>query len=94
MDSLPPRVSMIADAVAAQSASEDAIVALLPIGLGDRGGEINQIFRNVFSRIVQGGEAIEDVLQSEGESLNSLLSDTGAACWAPDPASEGACVVK
>lgn len=94
MADLPENVALIADAVAAQSASENAIVALLPVGLGDRGGEINQIFRNVFSRIVQGGEAIEDVLQSEGESLNSLLSDTGAACWAPDPASEGACVVK
>lgn len=94
MSELPASVAAISDAVAAQSASEDAIVALLPIGLGDRGGEINQIFINVFSRIVQNGEPIEDVLASEGEALNSLLSDTGARCWAPDPVSEGACVVK
>lgn len=91
---LPENVAIIAAAVGAQSSSPDALPALLPVGLGDRGGEINQIFRNVFSRIVQGGEAIEDVLESEGENLNSLLSDTGASCWAPDPASEGACEVK
>ncbi len=94
LDDLPPNVAAIASAVSAQSASENAIVALLPVGLGDRGGEINQIFRNTFSRVVQGGEAIEDVLASEGENLNKLLSETGARCWAPDPASEGACVVK
>ncbi len=35
-----------------------------------------------------------DVLMSEGESLNTLLSETGARCWPPDPASEGPCVVK
>ena len=94
MSALPESVAPIAAAVDAQSSSEDAIVALLPVGLGDRGGEINQIFRNVFVRVVQNGEVIADVLASEGEALNTLLSDTGARCWAPDPVSEGACVVK
>ncbi len=94
MESLPQNVAMIAEAVNAQSSSEDGIVALLPIGLGDRGGEINQIFRNVFVRVVQNGEDITEVLNSEGEALNQLLADTGARCWAPDPVSEGACVVK
>ncbi|MCL4252286.1 MAG: ABC transporter substrate-binding protein [Anaerolineae bacterium] len=94
MEALPQNVAMIAEAVNAQSSSEDGIVALLPIGLGDRGGEINQIFRNVFVRVVQNGEDITEVLMSEGEALNQLLADTGAPCWAPDPIGEGACVVK
>lgn len=93
MSDLPMNVALIAEAVSAQSASPDAVPALLPVGLGDRGGEINQIFRNVFSRIVLGGEDIAAVLESEGSALNSLLSDTGAACWPPDPPSDGACVV-
>jgi multiple sugar transport system substrate-binding protein len=93
MSSLPESVSLIAAAVEAQGTSPDALPALLPVGLGDRGGEINQIFRNAFTRIVFDGEAIMDVLMSEGESLNTLLSETGAACWPPDPASEGPCVV-
>lgn len=94
METLPENVAMIAAAVNAQSASENGIVALLPVGLGDRGGEINQIFRNVFVRIVQNGEDIAEVLNSEGTALNDLLSATGARCWAPDPVSEGACEVK
>ncbi|TVR21441.1 MAG: extracellular solute-binding protein [Anaerolineaceae bacterium] len=92
-DALPENVALIAAAVSAQSAAEDALPALLPVGLGDRGGEINQIFNNVFSRIVQGGEDIQAVLDSEGENLSNLLSETGAACWPPDAPSEGACEV-
>jgi multiple sugar transport system substrate-binding protein len=93
MSALPENVAMIAAAVDAQGTSPDALPALLPVGLGDRGGEINQIFRNAFNRIVIDGEDIATVLESEGTALNNLLSETGAACWPPDPASEGPCVV-
>jgi multiple sugar transport system substrate-binding protein len=82
-----------AEAVATQSASEDAIVALLPVGLGERGGEINEIFRNAFNRIVVNGEDVQTVLDEEAATLQSLLDDTGAPCWAPDPVSEGACQI-
>lgn len=94
MDDLPGHVAILAGAVNAQANSADAMPALLPVGLGDRGGEINEIFKAAFNRIVVNGEDIAEVLESEGESLNTLLSETGAPCWAPDPPSEGACVVK
>lgn len=81
----------IADAVQAQGTAETALPALLPVGLGDRGGEINEIFRNTYARIIQGGEDIQTVLDEEGASLQALLDDTGAACWPPDAPSEGAC---
>ena len=93
MDDLPENVAIVAGAVEAQATSADALPALLPVGLGDRGGEINQIFRNAFNRIVFDGEDIATVLTSEGESLTTLLSETGAACWPPDAPSEGACAV-
>ncbi len=93
MSALPENVAIIAAAVDAQGTSPDAIPALLPVGLGERGGEINQIFRNAFNRIVIDGEDIATVLESEGTALNNLLSETGAACWPPDPVSEGPCVV-
>lgn len=80
-----------AAAVTAQSSSEDSIVALLPIGLGSRGGELNQIFRNAFTRIVIDGGEIETVLAEEAATLQTLLDETGAPCWAPDPTSEGVC---
>jgi multiple sugar transport system substrate-binding protein len=91
---LPPGVEIEAGAVQAQSTSADALPALLPVGLGERGGEINQIFRNAFDRIVLDGEDIETVLQEEGDNLQALMNETGAPCWAPDPASDGPCQVK
>ncbi len=84
-------VAIEAAAVAAQANSPDALPALLPVGLGTRGGEINEIFRNAFTRIVLNGEDIQTVLDQEGASLQTLLNETGAACWPPDAPSEGAC---
>ncbi len=88
---LPEGVAIEAAAVEAQAASPDALPALLPVGLGDRGGEINEIYRNAFSRIVLNGEDIQTVLDDEGAALQSLLDETGAPCWPPDAPSEGAC---
>ena len=91
---LPPGVAIEADAVTAQANASDALPALLPVGLGARAGEINQIFRNAFDRIVLDGEDITSVLNEEGDNLQTLLNETGAPCWPPDPASDGPCQVK
>lgn len=93
MDMLPEGAARQAAAVAAQATAVDGIPSLLPVGLGARGGEINQIFRNTFNRIVLEGGDIQTVLDSEAETLQALLNETGAACWAPDPASEGPCQI-
>jgi multiple sugar transport system substrate-binding protein len=91
---LPAGVALENAAVEAQANSEDALPALLPIGLGQRGGDINQIFRNAFDRVVLNGEDATTVLDEEGANLQALMDDTGAACWAPDPPSDGPCQVK
>ena len=91
---LPVEVGIEAGAVEAQATAEDALPALLPVGLGDRSGEINEIFRTVFERIVLDGEDIETVLGEEAANLQTLLDETGAACWPPDPPSEGICQVE
>ena len=93
VSSLPEGVQIEAEAVNKLANSPDAIPALLPVGLGERGGEINQIFRNAFDRVVFSGEDIATVLNEEGDALQTLMDETGAPCWAPDPASEGPCVV-
>lgn len=93
-DNLPEGVALQFAAVAAQSNSEDGIPALLPVGLGARGGELNQIFRNVFERVLIAGDDIETVLAEESATLQTLLNETGAGCWQPDPASEGPCQVE
>ena len=94
MTNLPEGVAIQAAAVLAQQNSEDAIPSLLPVGLGDRGGEINQIFRDAFTRVVVDGEDAATVLGEQGTALQTLMTETGAACWAPDPASEGPCQVE
>ena len=83
-----------ASAVEAQANAPDALPALLPVGLGERGGEINQIFRNAFDRVVLDGEDIDTVLAEEAANLQALMNETGAPCWAPDPPSDGPCQVE
>jgi multiple sugar transport system substrate-binding protein len=90
---LPAGVAIEAAAVTAQASSPDALPALLPVGLGERGGEINQIFRNAFDRIVLDGEDIAKVLDEEGTNLETLMNETGAPCWPPDQPSDGPCPV-
>jgi len=91
---LPEGVAIQLGAVEALANSPDAIPALLPVGLGARGGEINEIFRNAFDRVVNKGEDIQTVLNEEAATLQTLLDETGAACWPPDAPSEGACQVE
>ncbi len=91
--SLPVGVAIEAAAVEKLANAPDALAALLPVGLGERGGEINQIFRNAFDRVVLDGSDIASVLDDEGDALQALMNETGAPCWSPDPASDGPCPV-
>jgi multiple sugar transport system substrate-binding protein len=91
---LPAGVALEAAAVEATVNAEDAIPSLIPVGLGARGGEINEIFRAAFDRVVIDGEDATTVLAEEAANLQALLNDTGAPCWAPDPASDGPCQVE
>jgi multiple sugar transport system substrate-binding protein len=92
--SLPAGVALELGAVDATINAPDAIPSLLPIGLGSRGGELNQIYRDAFSRVVINGEDIQTVLDEQAEVLQTLLDETAAPCWQPDPPSEGACQVE
>jgi multiple sugar transport system substrate-binding protein len=94
MTDLPEGVALEAGAVEAQANASNALPALLPVGVGERGNDINQIFRNAFDRVVINGEDIQTVLEAEAANLQALLEDTGAPCWAPDPPSDGPCQVE
>lgn len=91
---LPAGVALEAAAVEAQTNAPDALPALLPVGLGARGGDFNQIYRNAFDRVVLQNEDIATALAAEAANLQALLNDTGAPCWAPDPPSDGPCQVQ
>jgi len=91
---LPAGVALEAGAVEATVNAPDALPALIPVGLGARGGEINDIFKAAFNRVVIDGEDAATVLEEEAANLQTLLDETGAACWAPDPPSDGPCQVE
>ena len=90
---LPAGVKLLADGVAKTQGAKDAIVALLPIGLGDKGGEFNKVYFDTFQRIVLRNEPIRAVLDAQAEILRTLMTQTAAPCWAPDKPSQGACPV-
>jgi multiple sugar transport system substrate-binding protein len=66
---------------------------LLPIGLGQRGGEFDKVFMDTFQRVVLRGEKPRPVLDREAQDLQRIMTETGAPCWKPDPASQGPCKV-
>ncbi len=83
------------EAVTTHAGSPDARPALLPQGLGGKGGDFNKVYRDTFTRIVLNGEDIATVLAEQKVTLQAIMNETGAPCWAPDPDSGGkACQVK
>jgi multiple sugar transport system substrate-binding protein len=90
---MPAGTKLLASAVSAQAASKDALVSLLPIGLGAKGGEFNKVYNDAFQRIVIRNEDIKTVLASQATALKAIMEETKAPCWAPDKASTGPCPV-
>jgi multiple sugar transport system substrate-binding protein len=90
-----PGIKLEGEAVTMQAGAPDALPALLPQGLADKGGDFNKVFRDAFTRIVLNGEDINTVLGEQKVILQSIMDATGAPCWSPDPDSAGkACQVK
>ncbi|MFN7222970.1 MAG: extracellular solute-binding protein [Paracoccaceae bacterium] len=92
-DDMPASVKASGPAIAAMTGAADALPALLPMGLGDKGGQFNQVYIDTFERIILGGQDIRQVLDSQAEALRTVINEAGAPCWAPDAASEGPCPV-
>jgi multiple sugar transport system substrate-binding protein len=90
---LPPAVKAEQEAVAAQLGSDNALPALLPIGLGDQGGAYNQVFKDAFQQIVIENGDPAAVLPTQATALQGVLDTAGAVCWYPDPEGEGTCQV-
>ena len=92
-DDLPAAAQALGPAVTTMTSAADALPALLPVGLGDLGGQFNQVYTDTFERIVLGNQDIRQVLDSQAETLRSIMQQANAPCWLPDAASDGACPV-
>ena len=87
-------LKLVAAVIEKTQSAKDALPALAPIGLGQRDGEFDKVFMNTFQRVVLRGQKPRAVLDREAETLNRLMTETGAPCWQPDPPSNGACQVQ
>ena len=92
-DDMPASVQAAGAAIAATSGADDAMPALLPVGLGALGGQFNQIYNDTFERIVLARQPIRAVLDDQADALRRLIDEAEAPCWAPDTASDGPCPV-
>lgn len=81
------------DAVAAQTSSDEAVLSLLPTGLGTHEGIYTKAFYDTFRRIVLEGGDIAEALELEGPEVQAVLERAEASCWRPDPTSSGICQV-
>ena len=91
---LSPGLKMAVAAIERTGQSKESVAAMLPVGLGTKGGEFDKIFLDTFQRIVLRGEAPRAVLDRQGAALGRIMQAANAPCWAPDAPSVGACVVK
>ncbi len=91
---LAPGIKLEAEAIGKTQTAKDALVALLPVGLGDKGGEFNKVYFDTFQRIVLRGEPIRAALDTQAEALRTVMNAAKAPCWAPDKPSDGVCPVK
>jgi len=94
LDALDPDLRTAAATLERARSSQDALMTLLPVGLGDRGGEFDRIIADTFSRIIVHNEDPHAVLDQEAATLQQLISTTGAHCWRPDPQSSGPCQIQ
>ena len=86
---LPASARALGPAVTAMTNSPDALPALLPVGLGNKAGQFNQIYIDTFERIALNNEDIKSVLDNQAQTLRQLMVDAKAPCWLPDADSAG-----
>lgn len=92
-DSLSPGLSEFQLAVSRQIDTRDALLTLLPVGLGDRANDFNSIYIGAFTKIVLRKKDPVPVLRAQAEKLLTILKETQAGCWPPDEPSTGPCPV-
>ena len=91
---LPKGIQMTGPVLTSQSEAGDAILSLLPVGLGGANERFNKLFLDTFRRIVLVREDIRLVLDQQRENMTQLILETQAPCWLPDPPTEGPCPVE
>ena len=92
--SVPQYLNAEANVAAKYASDKNAVVALLPVGLGSTSDQFTLVYQDTFTRIVLRNEDIQSVLDDEATKLQALLTTAKAPCWPPDPPSTATCHIK
>jgi multiple sugar transport system substrate-binding protein len=82
---LPGGTALEAKAVKAQQDASDALLALPPVGLGDKDPQVSQLFKNCFQEICLNNADVKATLDRQGAELAKIMDALNVPCWAPDP---------
>lgn len=93
-DGIPESLRELSRAVRDQADSPISIPTLLPIGLGERGGDYNNLFMMTFSEIVLGGKDPGTILNANAGELQRIVDEANARCWLPDVSGERPCEIE
>jgi len=91
---VPAYLNAEAGVAARYASAKNAVVALLPVGLGTTSDQFTLAYQDTFTRIILRDQDIQAVLNDEATRLQNLLNTAKAACWPPDPPSTGTCQIK
>src|SRR5215470_11713169 len=91
---VPPYLNAEAAVAAKYASDKNAVVALLPVGLGTTSDQFTITYQETFTRIILRNDDIQTVLTDEAGKLQALLTAANASCWPPDPPSTGPCPIK
>jgi multiple sugar transport system substrate-binding protein len=90
----PRNLKELSAAVDRQANSSESLPALLPIGLGERGSDYNQLFMLTFSEIVLEGGDIKKVLDTKAKEMQTIIDEQNLSCWLPDISNERPCKIE
>jgi multiple sugar transport system substrate-binding protein len=93
-DGVPPYLHELSAAVDRQANSGNPVPTLVPIGLGERGDEYNNLFMLTFSEIVLEGRDMTKVLNANAGELQKVIDEENAKCWLPDVSEERPCKIE
>ncbi|MGI5131974.1 extracellular solute-binding protein [Pseudonocardia sp. CA-107938] len=82
---LPGGIALEAKAVRAQRDADGAVLALPPVGVGAKDGEVSQVFKDCFTQICLDARPARQVVDAQAGVLSRILDGLKVPCWAPDP---------
>lgn len=91
---LPEALESLEKAVSGQASAPDSIPTLLPVGLGERGSDFNNLYMLTFSEIVLQDNDAAAVLERNAADLQAIIDETGAGCWLPDVSDARPCKIE